>query len=282
MSEGICNALLAIAEANKRFEPATISPDSSLVDLSNHIGQRSFAFVKEYIPSLLQRPKVLDKTLWSTQLTFSTSRGFKRSMENVTIKFYENLAVSFSEPSKSWTYTPELLYNAFKDFAIVFEECLGMEYEAHLVPKTAKPSNILNEIMPPMLTLSLKESLETHPLGSVSSRTNVGTSSSITCYNCGERGHYSPDCAKPKKKSVVSPQSNLRPTCYKCGNPGHYANKCMAPKKEINYPSKLSLTSACYNCKQLGHYSSDCTNPKIQRTCYKCGEAGHFANACAT
>ncbi|OAP60878.1 hypothetical protein AYL99_05880 [Fonsecaea erecta] len=127
-SEGICDALLAVSEAMKRFKPGSSMPDASLVELSNHIGQQTLKFLKDDIPDLLQFPRGLHKNLWSSQFATSTSQGLKWSVEMTTITFIENLTNSFSESSRLWTYTPDLLHDAFKEIAISFEESLGKEY----------------------------------------------------------------------------------------------------------------------------------------------------------
>ncbi|PMD42914.1 hypothetical protein L207DRAFT_542414 [Hyaloscypha variabilis F] len=142
-SEGICDALLAVSEAMKRFKPRTSTPDSSLVELSNHIGRQILMFLKDDIPDLLQYPKGLHKNLWSSQFATSTSQGLKGSMEKTTIRFIENLTNSFSESSKSWTYTLELLHDAFEEIAISFEESLGKAYDNHRQTRAASVSNTL-------------------------------------------------------------------------------------------------------------------------------------------
>ena len=44
------------------------------------------------------------------------------------------------------------------------------------------------------------------------------------CYNCGEAGHVSVDCKKPK---------NEKPVCYKCKKPGHISRNCTTVEKEL-------------------------------------------------
>jgi hypothetical protein len=154
-SEGICDALLAVSEAMERFKPGTSMPDTSLVELSNHIGRQTLKFLKDDIPDLLQYPKGLCKNLWSSQFATSTSQGLKLSMEKITIRFIENLTNSFSESSKSWTYTLDLLHDAFKEIAISFEESLGKKYDNHRATRAASVLNSVETLSASLDTLSL-------------------------------------------------------------------------------------------------------------------------------
>ncbi|GAU44259.1 hypothetical protein TSUD_400050 [Trifolium subterraneum] len=68
-----------------------------------------------------------------------------------------------------------------------------------------------------------------------------------TCFNCGEEGHKSPECKKPKKVTGkvfalngegVDQVDNLireckatTPTCFNCGEEGHKSPECKKPKK---------------------------------------------------
>ena len=48
----------------------------------------------------------------------------------------------------------------------------------------------------------------------------VNQKNSVMCFNCGERGHISPNCSKPKGR-----------TCFNCEQPGHMARDCTQPKR---------------------------------------------------
>jgi hypothetical protein len=224
-------------------------PDSLLVELSNHIGRQTLKFLKDDIPDLLQYPKGLHKNLWSSQFATSISQGLKCSMEKTTIRFIENLTNSFSESSKSWTYTPDLLHDAFKEIAISFEESLGKEYENHRQIRAASVSNSIDTLSASLYTLSLSSSRDTGSARLAGNATSARSSSSAICYNCDQPGHYSSSCTRPKKGSIP--------------------------------PSRSSSNTTCYNCNEHGHYSRDCTSPKKRGGCFRCGGVGHYANACS-
>ena len=223
--------------------------DASLVELSNHISQQTLKFLKDDIPDLLQSPRGLYKNLWSSQFATSTSQGLKWNMEKTTITFVENLTNSFSESSKSWTYTPDLLHDAFKEIAISFEESLGKEYDNRPRTRAESVSNTVDTLSASLSTLSLSSSRGTGSRRLAGNTTPARSFSSVICYNCDQPGHYSSNCTRPKKGSIT--------------------------------PSRSSLNATCYICNQHGHYSRDCTSPKKRGECFKCGGAGHYANACS-
>ena len=68
------------------------------------------------------------------------------------------------------------------------------------------------------------------------------------CYNCGNEGHLSTECPKPKGKS-----------CYNCGNEGHLIAECPKPKdkRSTNAISSSGASSprkdALFSCERKDH-----------------------------
>lgn len=76
------------------------------------------------------------------------------------------------------------------------------------------------------------------------------------CHNCGEDGHRSSGCTKPRV---------FKGTCRKCKVEGHRANEC--------------AVIFCAKCKGTGHIALSCTGPET-RTCRNCNEVGHIKEDC--
>lgn len=68
---------------------------------------------------------------------------------------------------------------------------------------------------------------------------------SNACRNCGEDGHKSADCEKPKNPAVFK--------CRNCEVVGHFTRDCPEPKDW----SKVK----CNNCGEMGHTIKRCKQP---------------------
>eukprot|EP01018_Ginkgo_biloba_P010518 Gb_24061 [translate_table: standard] len=85
------------------------------------------------------------------------------------------------------------------------------------------------------------------------------------CYNCGESGHFSANCAMERRKKP----------CYVCGNIGHEAKDCQQGIE-------------CFVCKRVGHYAKNCPEKRSKgdrsnstsQICFRCGDVGHDLLSC--
>ena len=75
-------------------------------------------------------------------------------------------------------------------------------------------------------------------------------------------GHFAKDCP------------NFSNACRNCGEEGHKSAECDKPKNPA--------MSKCRNCDQMGHFSKDCPEPKdwSKVKCNNCGEMGHTIKRC--
>jgi hypothetical protein len=80
------------------------------------------------------------------------------------------------------------------------------------------------------------------------------TNITMKCYNCGEVGHMSRNCALDE---II--------ICTKCNETGHESFNCKNMK--------------CFKCNKMGHKSSECTLKDVKR-CKKCENNGHTVTDC--
>lgn len=76
-------------------------------------------------------------------------------MEKITIRFIEDLTKSFLELSIGWTYTPDLIHDAFKEVAISFKDALGREYDDCQKTVAASAMNSVTILSASLYTLSI-------------------------------------------------------------------------------------------------------------------------------
>jgi hypothetical protein len=293
-SEGICDALLAVSEAMRQFAPGTSMPESALVELGKHISKQTLKFIKDDIPDLGQYQRGLNMNLWSNRYLASKSRGLKQSIEKITIRFIEDLTSSFSKSSKGWTYTPDLVHDAFKKLAVSFEDALGREYDNRQKTVAASAANHVATLSASLHTLSISSSQSAASATSAANKTPARSSSSDNCFNCGQPGHWSSKCPHPKKGSNTPSKSPSVTSCYNCGGNSHRTSNCPSSQKGSITPSKSSASSPsgnCYTCGQPGHWSSSCSSPRrgnaktssrtsSSDTCFGCGQTGHWSSNC--
>jgi Zinc knuckle len=293
-SEGICDVLLAVSEAMRQFAPGTSMPESALVELGKHISQQTLKFVKDDIPDLVQDQRSLHKNLWSNRYLASTSRGLKQSIEKITIRFIDDLTKSFSESSTGWTYTPDLVHDAFKELAVSFEDALGREYDDHQKTVTASAANDVAILSASLFTLSISSSQSAASATPAANTAPARSSSSDDCFNCGQPGHRPSECPHPKKGSTPPSKSPPNTSCSNCGKTGHWTSTCPSPQKGSITPPRSSASPPrgnCYTCGQPGHWSSSCPSPRRgsattpSRTpssdkCFSCGQTGHWSSNC--
>jgi hypothetical protein len=287
-SEGICDALLAVSEAMGQFAPETPMPESGLVELGKHISQQTLKLIKDDIPDLVQYQRGLNKNLWSNRYLASMSRGLKQNIEKITTRFTEDLTNSFSELSTRWTYTPDLVHNAFKELAVSFEDALGTEYDDR-----QKMSSVAT-LSASLYTLSISRSQSAASATLAANKMPARSSSSDDCFNCGQPGHWSSECPHPKKGITKPSKSPSNTSCYNSGKTGYGTSNCVSPQKGSIMPPRSSASSPsgnCYTCGQPGHWSSSCRNPKSESATtpsrtplcdkyFSCGQTGHYSSNC--
>jgi hypothetical protein len=252
-SEGICDALLAVSEANRQFAYETPMREPELVELSNHISQRVLKFVvDDETPSLLRKrdPHMNLRSDYS-------SRGLKRSLEEIILRFRVGLTWSFSNSATGWNLTPGQSYEVFKEFAVCFENALGDEYDKHYRDLAASTTTDVDNISTSFGALSIAS---TESPASGRSAANKAKQPPLTknCFRCRQYGHWIRECPNPPVKATTPTTSPSSPRCYNCGKVGHYSHACLSLRKRSKTPTRTRAGDKCFNCNEMGHWSRDC------------------------
>ena len=98
--------------------------------------------------------------------------------------------------------------------------------------------------------------------------------STNSCFNCGEKGHFAHNCTK-HKKTIKKKESKKKPTiieidkdivCIRCGRNGHLIENCYARRNS----NGIHINDSLYN------------PPSLLPNCSKCNQTGHYATLCPT
>jgi cellular nucleic acid-binding protein len=98
------------------------------------------------------------------------------------------------------------------------------------------------------------------------SKTERGpTSGDGRCFNCGQTGHRSSECPRPRSEGKA---------CYVCGSFEHVSRNC--PSVPASTKKK---GGACHICGSTQHFSRECPD-RPPPMCFNCGAEGHASKAC--
>ena len=99
---------------------------------------------------------------------------------------------------------------------------------------------------------------------------NGGCHKEVTCFKCGNTGHYAPKCST--KEEVF----------LKCSGKGHFKRDCLVRATMPNVPLKhyegCNEEVTCYRCGRIGHHCMDCTHR--DKVCYRCRHTRHMSTDC--
>ena len=270
ISESICDVLLAVSEAMNRFATNSLNLKNASEDLGKYVSDQVYKFLENDTLTLVSFKQGKQKEVWSSRFPASRSRGLKQSMESITINFVEKLSNTFSKLPSGWTYTPDLLYGAFKELAIDFEDALGREYTNHREPTVLNPSSGIDELDTSLRSLSISKSQTSSMAKRTTRRSPRKSSSSDECFACGRLGHWSGECFDPKGEGLTSPfESALNNSCYSCGQSDHWKSSCPIHSKsydEGTHIIRLIFCTKVFHLRSAWSHGLGLSEPQEQRS----------------
>lgn len=88
-----------------------------------------------------------------------------------------------------------------------------------------------------------------------------GKKKEYSCFTCGEKGHFSPNCPNKdqyRDNSIQEKKNKKILTCYTCGKPGHFSPNCPENDQKEEKKKESAKTTGCFICKQEDHWMKDC------------------------